>query len=53
MQIDHKCAYGPCVCKVPEAGQYCSDYCLEADKLPAEGKPCSCEHEECNAEQSV
>jgi hypothetical protein len=53
MQIDHKCAYGPCQCKVPEAGQYCSDHCSQADKLRAEGTQCSCGHEECKAAQGV
>lgn len=53
MQIDHKCAYGPCQCKVPEAGQYCSDHCMQADKLRAEGMQCSCGHEECQATQGA
>jgi hypothetical protein len=53
MEIDHKCAYGPCQCKVPQAGQYCGDNCRDADKLRAQGTQCSCGHEECTAAQQT
>lgn len=53
MEIDHKCAYGPCQCKVEQLGEYCSDHCRQADKLRAESTQCSCGHEACVAAQGI
>lgn len=52
MEIDHKCAYGPCQCKVGQMDEYCSDNCRDAEKLRGQGTQCSCGHEECTAAQS-
>jgi len=49
MEIDHKCAYGPCQCKVAQLGEYCSEHCSQADKLRAETTQCSCGHDACKA----
>jgi hypothetical protein len=49
MEIDHKCAYGPCQCKVAQLGEYCSDHCSQADKLRRETTQCSCGHDACKA----
>lgn len=53
MEIDHKCAYGPCQCKVAQLGEYCSEHCSQADKLRAETTQCSCGHEACKAAGNI
>lgn len=42
-----QCAHGMCDCPVDMSGNYCSDYCENADTNPTDDAECKCGHPEC------
>jgi len=49
-QSSRKCAHEQCLCTVPPAEEYCSDYCSDGDDVAEVALQCSCGHPSCGLE---
>jgi hypothetical protein len=47
VEIQHKCAHEQCLCQIPSALEYCSDFCSEADDIDNVELQCECNHTPC------
>ena len=46
-EAESKCAYSWCKCAVKVEGEYCSDYCSDADDEHETEIQCDCKHTPC------